>query len=75
MEDYTLKLMREFIKFRLRLSTPFPMYKVDKSSEENAFNAGIHYGLRHALEILETFNTGEELSDYIISVDKAIEED
>ena len=75
MEDHTLQIMKKFIKFRLRLSTPFPMYKVDKSSEENAFNAGIHYGLRHALEILEAFNTAEELSDYIISVDKAIEED
>ena len=75
MVDSTLQLMSKFIKFRLRLSTPFPIYKVNKSSEENAFNAGIHYGLRHALEILEAFNTAEELSDYISSVENAIEED
>ena len=73
MEDHTLQIMKKFIEFRLRLSTPFPIYKVDKSPEANAFNAGVHYGLRHALEILEAFNTAEELSDYICSVEDSIE--
>ena len=73
MEDSTLKLMREFIKFRLRLSTPFPLYKVDKSPEANAFNAGVHYGLRHALDVLDAFKTAEDLSDYICSVEDSIE--
>lgn len=74
MEDQTLQIMKKFIEFRLRLSTPFPLYKVDKSSEENAFNAGVHYGLRHALEILEAFKTAEELSDHICSVEDSIEQ-
>lgn len=75
MVDSTLQLMSNYLKFRIKLNTPFPIYNVDKSPESNAFNAGAHYGLRKALEVLSSFETAEELSDYIISVENAMEED
>ena len=74
MVDSTLQLMSNYLQFRIKLSTPFPLYNVDKSSEANAFNAGVHYGLRHALEVLDSFNTAEELSEYLMSIETAMEE-
>ena len=74
MVDSTLQLMNHFLKFQVKLNTPFPFYEVSSTPETNAFNAGIHYGLRKVLDVLSTFKTAEELSDYLTSVETAIDE-
>ena len=74
MVDSTLQLMNHFLKFQVKLNTPFPFYEVSSTPETNAFNAGIHYGLRKVLDVLSTFKTAEELSDYLTSVETAMEE-
>lgn len=72
MVDSTLQLMSNFLKYRIKLNTPFPVYKVELSSEANAFNAGVHYGLQNALDVLNSFKTSEELSEYISSIENAM---
>lgn len=67
MIDSSLQLLNNYLKFQIKLNTPFPVYNVDQSSETNAFNAGVHYGLKKALEVLSSFRTAEELSDYLAS--------
>ncbi len=74
MVDSTLQLMSNYLKFRLKLVTPFPIYNVDESPETNAFNAGVHFGIKNALEVLSSFKTAEELSEYMISVETAMDE-
>lgn len=74
MVDSTLQLMNHFLSFQVKLNTPFPFYNVSGSSETNAFNAGIHYGLKKALNVLSSFKTADELSEYLTSVETAMDE-
>lgn len=74
MVDSTLQLMTHFLKFQIKLNTPFPFYEVSSTPETNAFNAGIHYGLRKVLDVLSTFKTAEELSEYLMSIETTKDE-
>lgn len=73
MVDSSLQLLSHFLKVQIKLNTPFPFYDVSSSPEANAFNAGINYGLRKVLDVLSTFKSSEELSEYLISIETAME--